>query len=264
MTADFSLSMDNSHLKSPESALHHADKITHVFRATVTGGRDVHLEMKQDRPQDARSPVPSNVGAILRKPRKTLVLCFDGTGESRKTTEGPVIHKTAGNEFHGDTSDSNILKIFRMLDRSSGKGFHYYQPGIGTYVASAGLSTSGTIAKIKNWYIKAKDSAVGTSFDVHVVGGYKFLMQYYSPGDNIYMFGFSRGSYTARFLAEMIDWVGLITHGNEEMIQFAWRTFSKWKAIDSNNKEARMKSKKAYDFMVSFRETFSRPVRRIV
>lgn len=117
---------------------------------------------------------------------------------------------------------------------------------------------------MKNWYLKAKDSAVGTSFSDHVVGGYKFLMQYYSPGDNIYMFGFSRGSYTARFLAEMIDWVGLITHGNEEMIQFAWRTFSKWKAIDSNNKAARMKSKKAYEFMVSFRETFSRPVRRIV
>ena len=169
-----------------------------------------------------------------------------------------------GNQFHGDSSDSNILKIFRMLDRSSGSGFHYYQPGIGTYVASASLSASGSIQKLKNWYTKAKDSAVGTSFDEHVVGGYKFLMQYYSPGDSIYMFGFSRGSYTARFLAEMIDWVGLITHGNEEMIQFAWRTFSKWKAIDSNSHEAKMKQKKAYEFMVSFRETFSRPVRRIV
>lgn len=26
-----------------------------------------------------------------------------------------------------------------------------------------------------------KDAAIGTSFDEHVVGGYKFLMQYYSP-----------------------------------------------------------------------------------
>jgi len=109
-----------------------------------------------------------------------------------------------------------------------------------------------------------KDAAVGTSFDDHVVGGYKFLMQYYSPGDNIYMFGFSRGAYTARFLAEMIDWIGLITHGNEEMIQFAWRTFSQWKTIGSKSKEAWKKSKAAYEFMVAFRETFSRPVRRIV
>jgi uncharacterized protein (DUF2235 family) len=151
-----------------------------------------------------------------------------------------------------------------MLDRSSGHGLHYYQPGIGTYVATAQLSARGSWEKLKNWYVKMKDAAVGTSFADHVVGGYKFLMQYYSPGDNIYMFGFSRGSYTARFLAEMIDWVGLITHGNEEMIQFAWRTFSKWKAIDSHSLEAKRKQKKAYQFLVSFRETFSRPVRRIV
>lgn len=39
----------------------------------------------------------------------------------------------------------------------------------------------------------------------------QFLMRYYSPGDNIYLFGFSRGAYTARFLAEMLDHVGLLS-----------------------------------------------------
>jgi uncharacterized protein (DUF2235 family) len=79
-----------------------------------------------------------------------------------------------------------------------------------------------------SWYAKAKDSAVGTSFDDHVMGGYKvsekerahlqrvltqsqFLMRYYLPGDEIYLFGFSRGAYTARFLAEMLDHVGLLS-----------------------------------------------------
>lgn len=42
--------------------------------------------------------------------RKKLVLCFDGTG----------------NKFQGTSADSNILKIYRMLDREDG-GFHYYQ-----------------------------------------------------------------------------------------------------------------------------------------
>lgn len=37
-----------------------------------------------------------------RRPRK-IVLCFDGTG----------------NKFQGDDSDSNILKIYRMLDRTA-------------------------------------------------------------------------------------------------------------------------------------------------
>lgn len=36
-------------------------------------------------------------------------------------------------------------------------------------------------------------------------------MRYYTPGDDIYFFGFSRGAYTARFLAEMLDHVGLLS-----------------------------------------------------
>lgn len=44
------------------------------------------------------------------KPHK-LVLCFDGTG----------------NKFHGNDNDSNILKIYRMLDRTADDQYHYYQ-----------------------------------------------------------------------------------------------------------------------------------------
>jgi len=45
-------------------------------------------------------------------------------------------------------------------------------------------------------------------------------MRYYSQGDKIYIFGFSRGAYTARFLSKMIDSIGLLSMGNEEMISF--------------------------------------------
>jgi len=50
----------------------------------------------------AQVKLPVARGGILR--RKKLVLCFDGTG----------------NKFKGDRGDSNILKIFRMLDRTNG------------------------------------------------------------------------------------------------------------------------------------------------
>ncbi|KAH8899928.1 hypothetical protein GQ53DRAFT_869172 [Thozetella sp. PMI_491] len=177
-----------------------------------------------------------------RQPKK-LVLCFDGTG----------------NKFKGDDSDSNILKIFRMLDRTSNN-----QSGIGTYIVSTNLTHTSTAAKIRSWYMKAKDSAVGSSFDQHVVGGYRFLMRFYCPGDEIYVFGFSRGAYTARFLAEMLDYVGLLSHGNEEMISFAWKAFSQWQCRRSNTTPEGIKKKKEmYAFLKGFRETFSRPVRRI-
>ncbi|KJZ74553.1 hypothetical protein HIM_06149 [Hirsutella minnesotensis 3608] len=188
-----------------------------------------------------------------RGPRK-LVLCFDGTG----------------NKFHGDESDSNILKIFRMLDRTAGDQYHYYQPGIGTYVISGSLTHTGVRARVKSWYTKAKDSAVGSSFDQHVVGGYRFLMRFYNPGDEIYMFGFSRGAYIARFLAEMLDHIGLLSHGNEEMVKFAWKAFAQWQsrrqsstAEGDKDPAAAHQAHKMYEYMKGFRETFSRPVGRI-
>lgn len=186
---------------------------------------------------------------------KKFVLCFDGTG----------------NKFSGTDADSNILKIYRMLDRNGDDQFHYYQPGIGTYVtkASGSMTRTSRIEKIQSWYAKAKDSAIGTSFDQHVMAGYRFLMRYYTPGDDIYFFGFSRGAYTARFLAEMLDHVGLLSAGNEEMCQFAWKTFQKWQCRlpegeDTKRKPGEKSDKaKQLEFMCAFRETFSRPVRAI-
>ncbi|KAH0543286.1 hypothetical protein FGG08_002349 [Glutinoglossum americanum] len=173
--------------------------------------------------------------------QKKLILCFDGTG----------------NKFKGNSGDSNILKIFRMLDRTNGD-----QSGIGTYITSSSLSHTSIPARVNSWCQKAKDSAVGTSFDHHVIGGYKFLMRYYSPGDEIYFFGFSRGAYTARFLAEMLDYVGLVTQGNEEMVTFAWKTFSRWQQRHGGDKKHQEK-KELFHFMKAFRETFTRPVGRI-
>jgi uncharacterized protein (DUF2235 family) len=40
-----------------------------------------------------------------------LVLCFDGTG----------------NEYTGKSGDTNIVKLYRMFDRSSNQQYHYYQ-----------------------------------------------------------------------------------------------------------------------------------------
>ena len=150
-----------------------------------------------------------------------------------------------------------------MLDRSQSHQYHYYQPGIGTYVTSKSLSSHGRIQRIKSWYQKAKDSAIGSSFDEHVMGGYKFLMRYYSPGDEIYFIGFSRGAYIARFLAEMLDYIGLLEAGNEELIRFAWKTFAKWQQRSGESEEDKAEKKKLFEYMKAFRETFSRPISRI-
>lgn len=119
---------------------------------------------------------PLDYGAAPRQGHvtKKFVLCFDGTG----------------NKFSGTESDSNILKIYRMLDRNGDDQFHYYQPGIGTYITKAdgSMTRTGRWERFQSWYAKAKDSAIGmfnrcnalsrltplgTSFDMHVMAGYK-------------------------------------------------------------------------------------------
>jgi uncharacterized protein (DUF2235 family) len=170
---------------------------------SVPGGGGVHFG-GAEYAQHVADPLGTTTTAGMPAHKRKFILCFDGTG----------------NKFSGTDADSNILKIYRMLDRTDHTQFHYYQPGIGTYITSNTLSHTGTYQRVRSWYMKGKDSMFGTSLADHVMGGYRFLMRYYRIGDEIYFFGFSRGAYTARFLAEMIDHIGLLTQGNEELCRF--------------------------------------------
>ncbi len=51
----------------------------------------------------------------------------------------------------------------------------------------------------------------GLGLFANILAGYRFLALNYDPGDEIYVFGFSRGAYTARSLVGMVGRVGLLT-----------------------------------------------------
>ncbi|KAL4922483.1 hypothetical protein BDW62DRAFT_172616 [Aspergillus aurantiobrunneus] len=83
-------------------------------------------------------------------------------------------------------------------------------------------------------------------------------MRYYSTGDHIYIFGFSRGAYTARFLAEMIHNIGILSRGNEEMVPFAWDTFSRYQSSRGNVPQTE-EDRDLARYMNKFKNTFCRP-----
>lgn len=83
-------------------------------------------------------------------------------------------------------------------------------------------------------------------------------MRYYQKHDDIYIFGFSRGAYTARFLTEMIHHIGLLSKGNEEMIHFAYETFSKYQQSAGNDPKTK-KDIEIETYMEKFKNTFTRP-----
>ncbi|PIL31280.1 hypothetical protein GSI_05978 [Ganoderma sinense ZZ0214-1] len=135
---------------------------------------------------------------------RTLVLCFDGTGD----------------QF--DSDNSNVVKFFSLLKRDDRhEQMVYYQAGIGTYTSPQLVTSAGQAVS------KTLDEMVAWNLDAHVMGGYEFLMQNYEAGDKICLFGFSRGAYTARALAGMLHKVGLLPSYNHQQVPFAYKMYTR-------------------------------------
>lgn len=56
--------------------------------------------------------------------------------------------------------------------------------------------------------------AFGVGLSAKVKDAYRFIVERYEPGDEIFLFGFSRGAYTARSVAGLIRSIGVLTHAN--------------------------------------------------
>src|SRR6476661_2020730 len=115
---------------------------------------------------------------------KRLVICCDGT-------------------WNRPDSDhvTNIEKIARTVatDLSSTDGVQQlvlYLAGVGAGSYAADRLLGG---------------AFGFGLFANVRNGYRFLALNYEPGDEIFVFGFSRGANTARSLVGMVGRVGLLT-----------------------------------------------------
>lgn len=71
----------------------------------------------------------------------------------------------------------------------------------------AGIGTDGPV--IDKWV----GGALGEGIDTNIKQLYSFLAAHYEDGDEVYMFGYSRGAYTVRSLAGLIHDCGLVGRG---------------------------------------------------
>jgi uncharacterized protein (DUF2235 family) len=116
----------------------------------------------------------------------SLVICCDGTWNSadQATTEAEICV-------------TNVLKIACRLKKHDDHGalqIVYYDQGVGT----------------GNVLDRIGGGALGNGLEANIHDAYRFLIGNYEPGDRIYIFGFSRGAYTARSLAGMIRRCGIL------------------------------------------------------
>jgi uncharacterized protein (DUF2235 family) len=129
---------------------------------------------------------------------KNIVICCDGTN----------------NQFSGD--QTNVIRTHKVA-RRTGAQVTFYDCGVGTMPEPW---RDGWLARC--WSIVA-GLAFGNGFEENVADAYRFLMMHYEPGDRVFLFGFSRGAFTARAVAGMLHSVGLLHSGTENMIPYAQR-----------------------------------------
>jgi uncharacterized protein (DUF2235 family) len=122
---------------------------------------------------------------------KRIAFCADGTWDS-------------------SGKNTNVYKLFKALQTTADQ-VPYYDDGVG----SDGLPIE-----------KLVGGAFGTGLFQKIKDGYTKIAQVYEQGDEVFLFGFSRGAYTARCLAGMIAICGLPTSNfSDEVVETAFQAY---------------------------------------
>jgi uncharacterized protein (DUF2235 family) len=121
---------------------------------------------------------------------KNIVVLSDGTGQ-----DGGTGH------------DSNIYKLYRMLEDRTEDQVVYYDQGVGTDRR------------------KISGNAFGVGFTDNIIQCYRFIFENYEAGDKIFLLGFSRGAATVRSLASFIHYFGILPKSRSALIKQAFKLY---------------------------------------
>ncbi|MGV3631715.1 MAG: DUF2235 domain-containing protein [Bacteroidota bacterium] len=126
-----------------------------------------------------------------------------------------VIFSDGTNQKGGVNYNTNVYKLFNMVEDRTQDQVVFYDPGIGTdwrHVAGA----------VSGW-----------GFKDNVLDCYRFLFENYESEDHVYLFGFSRGAATVRSLSGFIHLFGILPKSRADLIEQAFDIYT------INNKEKR-------------------------
>lgn len=134
---------------------------------------------------------------------KNIVLFFDGTWNEPQ-------------EKRYATENTNVRKLHLDCGGVLGRGqIVEYFKGIGTEVGLAPNLIYGF---------------TGFGLTRNIKSGYYFMVRNYEVGDSIFLFGFSRGAFTARTLASLVGYTGILYSEEEDRLDDVLRIF-----IDGND-----------------------------
>lgn len=130
---------------------------------------------------------------------KNIVIFSDGTGQ-----EG------------GKGQNTNVYKLFNMCEDRTDRQVIFYDQGLGT------------------GFRKIGGAAFGSGISKNIKECYSFIFENYNAGDQIYLFGFSRGATTVRSLSSFIHLFGILPKSRPDLIEEAYKIYKKPKTRDEN------------------------------
>lgn len=113
---------------------------------------------------------------------RKIIICSDGTWNTPLQTD------------RGRVVPSNVVRFARALVDDD-EQFIFYDAGVGTG---------------RSWWSRVWGGVTGAGLEQNIYDGYQFIIDHYSPGDELFLFGFSRGAFTVRSLGGMLHRCGII------------------------------------------------------
>lgn len=162
-------------------------------------------------------------GIDKHEQRQLLVLC-DGTN----------------NNLTGGEEDTNVVKFAELLSRfSDAHRVVFYDPGVGN---PGELPGTTMVDRLLRGTQRVAGLAFGRGVYENIAEGYRFLMQNWRDGDQLFLVGFSRGAFAARSIAGLVNQFGILRPHMESMlptllhIYFSDRIDTRWKRISAQTK----------------------------
>jgi uncharacterized protein (DUF2235 family) len=143
---------------------------------------------------------------------RNLVICLDGT--SNEPEQG----------------STNVARMYAVALKSDDQ-VAWYDPGVGTMGARGAVTAAGRTST------RLAGLVIGYGAKENIEEAYTFLMRNYRRDDRIFVFGFSRGAYTARALTGMLRTVGLLRPGAENLVPYALKLYAQSGAPPGASKE---------------------------
>lgn len=187
---------------------------------------------------------------------KNILIFSDGTDNDT----GGLADKPNPN-LPENSALSNVYRLYVATDSNHHSNadispeaqVSYYDAGLGSGEDASTKADITLFGQLGRSVYKGLAKATGYGITGNIEDCYRFLVHEYNPGDNIFLFGFSRGAYTVRSLGGLISLLGVrkTDNLNPGQIKKAIKeSVAIYKTRDAEKRKARARKVSAHYYQV--------------